>query len=103
MRFFLFVQIVEGETDNDLLLQNNFTPLSFQLVLQDINVNNVNDYGYDGGDNNNVAHVRPAVTKRNRQSNVFINEYPERDTIKYNNAKTVPGNSAYGGVVKYGK
>ena len=69
--------------DNDLLLQNNFTPLKFQPVLEDINVNDVNDYAYDDGDNDSVAHVRPVVTKPNRQSDVFINEYPERDTTEY--------------------
>ena len=77
--------------------------MSFQHVLEDINVNDVIDYGYNDGDNNSVAHVRPAVTKPNRQSNVSINEYPERDTIQYYNAKTVPGNSAYGSMVKDGK
>ena len=92
----------EIKCDNDLLLQNNFTPLSFQPVLEDINVNGVNVYGYDDGDNNSVAHIRPAVTNHNRQSNVFINEYLERDTIRYYNAKTVAGNSAYGGMVKDG-
>ena len=93
---------------NDVVLHNTFTPLSFQPIMDDEN-NGDNDASDYSGDNDasdysgdNVSHVQ-AATKPKKKSNVYINQNPERDTKRYHNAKTIPGNSTYGDIVKDGK
>ena len=84
---------------NDVVLHNTFTPLSFQPIMDDEN-NGDNDASDYSGDN--VSHVQ-AATKPKKKSNVYVNQNPERDTKRYHNAKTIPGNSTYGDIVKDGK
>ena len=96
-----WITVRKKKHGNDIQLRNRFTSLNYKCVERDDIKNDVIDL-YDGDNELRNTHLQPTTHTDKPKSNVYLNNFPERDVQHYNK-RTVPGNSFKNDVIKHGK
>ena len=86
---------------NNIPLQNSFSPLSSQSVVNEDSKNDVSIHDDVEINYTRITIIPMPADFYSHRRNIHINRHPERDIINYRSAETVNDNPEYSGIYKY--